>query len=67
DGSQIRRACIELGVPYITTMQAAKAAASAILGMQGSELEVKSVNEYFEDNLTKRDITRVKSITGRLK
>jgi carbamoyl-phosphate synthase large subunit len=24
DGSQIRRACIELGVPYITTMQAAK-------------------------------------------
>lgn len=47
DGSQIRRACIELGVPYITTMQAAKAAASAILGMQGSELEVKSINEYF--------------------
>ena len=67
DGSQIRRACIELGVPYITTMQAAKAAASAILGMQGSEMKVKSVNEYFEDNLTKRDITRVKSITGRLK
>jgi carbamoyl-phosphate synthase large subunit len=47
DGSQIRRACIELGVPYITTMQAAKAAASAILGMKGSEIEVKSVNEYF--------------------
>lgn len=47
DGSQIRRACIELGVPYITTMQAAKAAASAILGMQGSEIEVKSINEYF--------------------
>ena len=67
DGSQIRRACIELGVPYITTMQAAKAAASAILGMKSGELEVKSVNEYFEDNLTKKDITRVKSITGRLK
>ncbi|KAF5437341.1 carbamoyl-phosphate synthase large subunit [Candidatus Methanophagaceae archaeon] len=47
DGSQIRRACIELGVPYITTMQAAKAAASAILGMQGSEIEVKSINEFF--------------------
>jgi hypothetical protein len=28
-------------------MQAAKAAASAILGMQGSEMEVKSINEYF--------------------
>jgi len=67
DGSQIRRACIELGVPYITTMQAAKAAASAILGMKSGELEVKSVNEYFEDNLTKKGITRVKSITGRLK
>jgi carbamoyl-phosphate synthase large subunit len=35
DGYQIRRACIELGIPYITTMQAAKAAASAILGMKG--------------------------------
>jgi hypothetical protein len=48
-------------------MQAAKAAASAILGMQRGELKVKSVNEYFEDNLTKKGITRVKSITGRLK
>ena len=48
DGYQIRRACIELGIPYITTMQAAKAAASAILGMKGSEIEVKSVNKYFE-------------------
>lgn len=47
DGSQIRRACIELGVPYITTMQAAKAAASAILGMKSREIEVKSINEYF--------------------
>jgi len=48
DGYQIRRACIELGIPYITTMQAAKAAASAILGMKGSEIEVKSINEYFK-------------------
>ncbi|MCK4397680.1 MAG: carbamoyl-phosphate synthase large subunit, partial [Methanophagales archaeon] len=45
DGYQIRRACIELGIPYITTMQVAKAAASAILGMKGSEIEVKSINE----------------------
>jgi len=50
DGYQIRRACIELGIPYITTMQAAKAAASAILGMKGSEIEVKSINEYFKKN-----------------
>lgn len=47
DGYQIRRACIELGVPYITTMQAAKAAASAILGMKSGEIEVKSINEFF--------------------
>ena len=49
DGYQIRRACIDLGIPYITTMQAAKAAASAILGMKesGSGVEVKSINEYF--------------------
>jgi carbamoyl-phosphate synthase large subunit len=47
DGYQIRRACIELGIPYITTMQAANAAASAILGMKGNEIEVKSINEYF--------------------
>ncbi len=48
DGYQIRMACIELGIPYITTMQAAKAAASAILGMKGSEIEVKSINEYLK-------------------
>jgi carbamoyl-phosphate synthase large subunit len=52
DGYQIRRACIDLGIPYITTMQAAKAAASAIWGMKksGNEVEVKAINEYFEKN-----------------
>jgi carbamoyl-phosphate synthase large subunit len=49
DGYQIRRSCIDLGIPYITTMQAAKAAAAAILGMKKSSggIEVKSLNEYF--------------------
>jgi carbamoyl-phosphate synthase large subunit len=49
DGYQIRRSCIDLGIPYITTMQAAKAAAAAILGMKkrGGGIEVKSLNEYF--------------------
>ncbi|MDI6884841.1 MAG: ATP-grasp domain-containing protein, partial [archaeon] len=49
DGYQIRRSCIDLGIPYITTMQAAKAAAAAILGMEksGGGIEVKSLNEYF--------------------
>jgi carbamoyl-phosphate synthase large subunit len=49
DGYKIRRSCIDLGVPYITTIQASKAAAAAILGMDenGGALEVKSINEYF--------------------
>jgi len=49
DGYQIRRSCIDLGIPYVTTMQAAKAAASAILRMRksGGEIKVKSLNEYF--------------------
>ena len=52
DGYQIRRACIDLGIPYITTMQAASAAADAILGVKTfgrrGGVEVKSVNEYFK-------------------
>jgi carbamoyl-phosphate synthase large subunit len=49
DGYLIRRSCIDLGIPYITTMPAAKAAAAAILKMHthGGELAVKSINEYF--------------------
>jgi carbamoyl-phosphate synthase large subunit len=46
DGYQIRRTCIDLGIPYLTTIQAAKAAASAILGMKNSSIEVKALNEY---------------------
>jgi carbamoyl-phosphate synthase large subunit len=46
DGYQIRRSCIDLGIPYLTTIQAAKAAASAILGMKNSSIEVKALNEY---------------------
>jgi len=53
DGYLIRRACIDLNVPYITTKEAAKAAASAILGMKrsGCGLEAKSINEYFGVNV----------------
>ncbi|MDD3421623.1 MAG: carbamoyl-phosphate synthase large subunit [Methanocellales archaeon] len=49
DSYQIRRSCIDLGIPYLTTVQAAKAAASAIAKMNESqwEIEVKSINEYF--------------------
>ena len=51
DGYQIRRSCIDLGIPYITTMQAAKAAATAISGLKerGNELglAIKPIGEYF--------------------
>ena len=53
DGYQIRQTCIDLDVPYITTMQAAKAAASAIVEMKesGGKIEVKSINEYFAESV----------------
>ncbi len=49
DSYQIRRGCIDFEIPYLTTVQAAKAAASAIAKMNESqgEIEVKSINEYF--------------------
>ncbi len=49
DGYLIRRNCIDLGIPYITTMPAAKAAAAAIRQMRAhdGELTVKSISEYF--------------------
>lgn len=50
DGYQIRRSCIDLGIPYLTTMQAAKAAATAICGLKerGNErgLAIKPLGAY---------------------
>jgi len=46
DGFQIRRAAVDFGVPYITTIQAALAAADAIEAMKKGELTIKSMNEY---------------------
>ncbi len=46
DGYQIRRACIDYGVPYITTKEAAKAAASAIIALKNEEFSIRSINEY---------------------
>ncbi|MFY1110436.1 MAG: carbamoyl-phosphate synthase large subunit [Methanosarcinaceae archaeon] len=46
DGSRIRRAAVDFKVPYITTIQAAKAAADAIEAMKTGELTIKSINEY---------------------
>ncbi|MCZ7381674.1 MAG: ATP-grasp domain-containing protein, partial [Candidatus Methanoperedens sp.] len=46
DGFQIRRAAVDFSVPYITTIQAALAAADAIQTMKNGEITIKSLGEY---------------------
>jgi len=46
DGFQIRRAAVDFNVPYITTIQAALAAADAIEAMNNGEITIKSLGEY---------------------
>jgi len=50
DAHVIRRACIDFHIPYITTINAATAAANAILKMKenGGEINVKSLNELLQ-------------------
>ena len=46
DGRRIRRAAVDYSIPYITTIQAALAAADAIEAMSKGELTIKSIGEY---------------------
>jgi len=47
DGYMIRRAAVELNIPYMTTIKAVKATINAIETlMKGEEIVVKEVNEY---------------------
>ncbi|HMK45399.1 MAG TPA: carbamoyl-phosphate synthase large subunit, partial [Methanocella sp.] len=46
DGFQIRRAAVDYEVPYVTTIQAARASAEAINAMGRRKLTIKSLNEY---------------------
>ncbi|AEH60526.1 carbamoyl-phosphate synthase, large subunit [Methanosalsum zhilinae DSM 4017] len=46
DGYQIRRAAVDFRVPYITTVQAAVAAAEAMDAMKNGDIIIKSVNDY---------------------
>ena len=47
DGSRIRRAAVDFEVPYVTTIQAARASADAINAMgKSNKLSIKSLNEY---------------------
>ncbi len=46
DGFQIRRAAVDFSIPYITTIQAALAAADAIESMKNDRITIKSLSEY---------------------
>ncbi len=46
DGYHIRRAAVDFAIPYITTIQAALAAADAIEAMKNGEITIKSLGEY---------------------
>ncbi len=49
DGFQIRRAAVDFCIPYITTIQAALAAADAIEAMKKGKITIKSMGEYHAD------------------
>ncbi len=49
DGYKIRRAAVDLKVPYITNIQAARAAGDAIEAMRKGKITTKSINTYQED------------------
>lgn len=49
DSYQIRRAAVDFKIPYITTIQAAIAAAKAIHSMKTGEIITKSINEYHNE------------------
>jgi carbamoyl-phosphate synthase large subunit len=48
DSSSIRRVALEYGIPYTTTLAAAKATLQAIRTLKEGKLEVKSLQEYHE-------------------
>lgn len=51
DGYQIRRSAVDYHVPYITTVQAAQAAADAILRAKKDMITIKALNEYHKEVL----------------
>ncbi len=46
DSYSIRRTAVNMGIPYFTTLAAARAAMEAIRALRQEELEVKSLQEY---------------------
>ncbi len=49
DGYQIRRSAVDYHVPYITTVQAAQAAADAILKARKDQITIKALGEYHKE------------------
>ena len=49
DGYQIRRSAVDYHVPYITTIQAAQAAADAILKAKKDQITIKALDEYHKE------------------
>ena len=49
DSARIRRECVDLGIPYITTMTATKAALKAIKALVNQRISVKSLEEYYKE------------------
>ncbi|MET1123969.1 MAG: carbamoyl-phosphate synthase large subunit [Archaeoglobaceae archaeon] len=49
EGYEIRRAAVDYGVPYITTLAGALAAVKAIEAVRERKLTVKTIQEYHED------------------
>jgi len=48
DGYMIRRACVELSIPYITTLSGAIAAIKAIKSMIAGEISVADLESYYK-------------------
>ncbi|MBW2989700.1 carbamoyl-phosphate synthase large subunit [Candidatus Woesearchaeota archaeon] len=49
DSARIRRKCVELGIPYITTVTAAKAALSSIRALVNESISVNSLEGYYSE------------------
>ncbi len=49
DGHEIRRAAVDYNIPYITTIQAARAAANAIVAIKKGKTTIKSIHEYHRE------------------
>jgi len=48
DSAMIRRKCVELDIPYITTMTATRAALKAIKALVNQKISVNSLKEYYK-------------------